>query len=293
MKRRDEVLVGLLLTVAVVVGLLGTIWLVRGGLSTGYSLYSVFPWGANLRVGQPVRLAGVQIGYVGDVDLRPNGTLLVTMQIEEDYVVPEGTAATVEAVGFFGDAEVALRPKGPNPRAIAEGDTVPSGAAAAGIPEITAKADSVASVAVNVSRRFQSELVDSGGIAELRRTLASTNQLVLQLSRVAAEQSRQLSLTQGQLRRTLAAIDSASVDSTLQNVQQVTANAAALTDSLRTTASLLNGTLAKLENGNGTAGKLLTDTLLYRDVRSLVTRIDSLTLDFKKNPRRYINLEIF
>jgi len=293
MKRRDEVLVGLLLTVAVVVGLLGTIWLVRGGLSSGYSLYSIFPWGANLRVGQPVRLAGVQIGYVGDVDLRPNGTLLVTMKIEEDYVVPQGTMATVEAVGFFGDAEIALRPKGPNPRAIAEGDTVPSGAAAAGIPEITAKADSVASVAVNLSRRFQSELVDSGGIAELRRTLASTNQLVAQLSRVAAEQSRQLSLTQRQLRRTLAAIDSASVDSTLQNVQQVTANAAALTDSLRTTTGALNATLAKLENGEGTAGKLLSDTLLYRDVRSLVTRIDSLTLDFKKNPRRYINLEIF
>ncbi|CAA9302477.1 MAG: hypothetical protein AVDCRST_MAG40-450, partial [uncultured Gemmatimonadaceae bacterium] len=35
------------------------------------------------------------------------------------------------------------------------------------------------------------------------------------------------------------------------------------------------------------------DTLLYRDVRSLVTRIDSLTADFQKRPRKYINLEIF
>jgi phospholipid/cholesterol/gamma-HCH transport system substrate-binding protein len=88
-------------------------------------------------------------------------------------------------------------------------------------------------------------------------------------------------------------VDSAVIDSTLRNVRTVSANASALTDSLRLTAASLNATLARLQRGEGTAGKLLTDSLLYADVRRLVTRIDSLTLDFKKNPRRYINLEIF
>jgi ABC-type transporter Mla subunit MlaD len=40
MKRRDEVLVGILLTVGVVIAVLGTIWLVRGGFSSGYPLYA-------------------------------------------------------------------------------------------------------------------------------------------------------------------------------------------------------------------------------------------------------------
>ena len=79
----------------------------------------------------------------------------------------------------------------------------------------------------------------------------------------------------------------------MRNFQVASANVAALTDSLRTTTGKLNATLAKLEKGEGTAGKLLTDTLLYRDVRSLVTRLDSVTADFKKNPKRYINLTIF
>ena len=35
MKRRDEVLVGVLLTVATIIGIMGTIWLVRGGLRAG------------------------------------------------------------------------------------------------------------------------------------------------------------------------------------------------------------------------------------------------------------------
>jgi hypothetical protein len=40
-------------------------------------------------------------------------------------------------------------------------------------------------------------------------------------------------------------------------------------------------------------GKLMNDPALYNDVRSLVTRLDSLTADFKKNPRKYIKLSIF
>jgi len=292
MRRRNEVLVGILLTVATIIAVVGTIWLVRGGLRSGYPLYAVFRWGANLRVGQPVRLAGVQVGYVGDVQLRDNGTLLVIMKVEDRYQVPQGVRATVQPVGLFGDAEIALTGQ-PNPAKLPEGDTIPAGMSPPGVPEVTAKADSVATVAVNVSRRFQSEMVDIGGLADLRRTIASTNQLVAQLNRVAAEQSRQLTQTQIQLRRAVAAIDSSTLDSTMRNFKVASANVAALTDSLRSTTGQLNAALAKLQGGDGTAGKLLTDTLLYSDVRRLVTRIDSLTLDFQKNPRRYINLEIF
>ena len=286
-------LVGILITVALLIGITGTIWLVRGGLSSGYSLYGVFPWGANLKVGQPVRLAGVQVGYVGDVQLRDNGTLLVDMKVENGRKVPAGTTATVVPVGIFGDAEVALTPVGPNPQSIPEGDTVPTGRAPAGLPELTAKADSVAGVAVKVSRTLEQEMVANGGIADLRAAIASSNALVLQLNRVVAEQSRQLTMTQAQLRRTVSAVDSATVDSTVRNFRTTSANMAAMTDSLRITTGRLNATIAKLENGEGTAGKLLTDTLLYSDIRRLVTRVDSVTADFKKNPRRYINLEIF
>ena len=292
MKRRDEVLVGLLLSLAIVIGVVGTIWLVRGGLRSGYPMYSIFRWGTNLKVGQAVRLAGVQVGYVKQVDLRDDGTLLVHMAIDGERKVPRNAKAVVQAVGIFGDAEVALLGT-PSPQTYAEGDTIPTGIPAPGIPELTAKADSVAAVAVDISRAAQTELVTNGGLTDLRKTIAQTNQLVAQLTQIAAEQSRQLAQTQVALRRTLAAVDSQQVDSTVRNLRVTSANAAALTDSLRYTTAQLNATLGRLQRGEGTAGKLLTDTLLYSDVRRLVTRIDSLTLDFKKNPRRYINLEIF
>ena len=286
MKRRDEVLVGLLLTVALLVGVAGTIWLVRGGLSRGYPLHAVFRWGANLKVGQAVRLAGVQVGTVGRVELAENGTLLVDLSIERGRRVPRNARAVVQAVGIFGDAEVAFLATPANAY-YAPGDTVPAGTPAPGIAELTAKGDTVATTAVRLSREFERQLVDSGGIGDLRRTLAQTNALVAQLGAVAAQQNRELSRTQASLRRALAAVDPAKVDSTLSNVRTTSANAAALTDSLRLTASRLNATLGRLERGEGTAGKLLSDTLLYADVRRLVGRFDSLATDIQRNPRKY------
>jgi phospholipid/cholesterol/gamma-HCH transport system substrate-binding protein len=286
MKRRDEVLVGLLLTMAVVVGVVGTIWLARGGLSRGYPLYSVFKWGANLKVGQPVRLAGVQVGTVGAVRLNDDGTLVVDLSIEKNRRVPRNARAVVLSVGIFGDAEVGLVGT-PSTTYYASGDTVPAGVPAAGIAELTAKGDTVASTAVRLSREFERQFVDSGGITDLRRTLAQTNALVAQLGAVAAQQNRELSRTQASLRRTLEAVNPQTVDSTLNNVRTASANAAALTDSLRLTASRLNATLGRLERGEGTAGKLLSDTLLYTDVRRLVARFDSLATDVQRNPGRY------
>src|SRR6185369_13377674 len=144
MKRRDEVTVGILITVAVVVLVLGTLWLARGGLKSGYPLYTRFAWGQNLKQGQPVLLAGVTVGNVADVTLRRTGYLDVMLRINDEYKVPKGSKATVKAIGIFGDVAVALTPPNPPPaQDYAPGDTVPPGAAAADVDQIMSRVDSI------------------------------------------------------------------------------------------------------------------------------------------------------
>ena len=293
MKRRDEVLVGILLTAGVIIAVLGTIWLVRGGFSRGYPLYARFKWGAGVKQGQPVRLAGVQIGVVSDVELDPKGTILIKMSIEKDYHVPRNSQAAVVPVGIFGDQEIALLPASPSPIFFAEGDSVPPAPPKAGIPELTARADTISQRLDDVARAVQVELVQGGGIADLRKSLAAVNELARSLSTIANEQSRQLSLTMTRFRNTAAAIDSVQLDSTVRNLQVTSRNLAAFTDSLSNTAAELNKVFAKIDRGDGSLGKLLNDPGLYADLRRLTTRLDSLTLDFKQHPKRYINLRIF
>jgi phospholipid/cholesterol/gamma-HCH transport system substrate-binding protein len=300
MKKRDDVLVGIVMAVAILVAIVGSLWLARGGLSKGYPLYAKFPWNSGLKQGQPVLLAGVNVGYVDEVELRQDGTVLTTFRVGKKFKVPAGTTATVVANGIFGDMAIALTPKGPNPNSIPPEDTVPVGLSAPGIAQITSKADSVATSVNAITTALNRELIASGGIQDLRKTLASTNALTLNMNRlvsqfssIAAEQNRQLSLTQASLRRATSGIDSSKIDSTLSNLRATSANMATLTADFRVTTMKLDSLLTKANSGTGSIGLALNDPGAYNDVRALIQHMDSLMADIKKNPRKYINLTIF
>ncbi len=293
MRRRDEVLVGVLMSVALAVGIVGTLWLVRGGLSSGYSLYSRHAWGQGLKTGQPVLLAGVTVGIVNDVIFDRQGTVVVEMRINEKYVIPANSEATIRPNGIFGDMLIAVQPTGITADNYAPGDTMPTGKGAPTMDQLITRLDTIGKQVGDVTEAFDVQLVRGGGIEDFRKTLAETNRFAVQLNAIAAEQSRQLTMTMASLRRTAAALDSAKLDSVVTNLQTASANMAQLTTSMQKTTTELNLVLAKINSGEGTAGKLVNDTLLYTNMRNLVARMDSLTADIKKNPRKYINLEIF
>lgn len=293
MKKRDEVLVGLVISVAVVVTVLGSLWLARGGLSKGYPLYAKFPWGAGLKQGQPVLLVGVNVGYVDQVDLHQDGILVTTLRIQNHYKVPVTSKAAVIPNGIFGDQAIALTPSRPDPRSFRDGDTVPVGPSTPGIAELTSKADSVMRSVNAVTSALEHELVAAGGIRDLRSTISATNRLVIDFASIAAEQSRQLSATMTSLRRATGAIDPAKVDSTVKNFRTASANLAEMSAQLKETSGKLDAVLAKVDSGPGSAAKLLNDPGAYNDVRALLQRMDSLLADIKKNPKRYINVKIF
>ena len=293
MKTRDEILVGLVVTVAVVVAILGSLWLARGGLSKGYPLYAKFPWGAGLKQGQPVLLVGVNVGYLDEVDLHQNGILVTTLRIQKHYQVPVTSKATVVPNGIFGDMAVALTPSRPDPRSFQPGDTVPIGPSTPGIAELTTKADSVMRSVNLVTSALQNEMVAAGGIRDLHNAIASTNRLVNEFASIAAVQSAQLSATLTSLRRATTAIDPVKVDSTIRNFRTASSNLAAMSADLKTTSGKLDAILAKVDSGPGSVAKLVNDPGAYNDVRLLLQRMDSLVADIKRNPKRYINVRIF
>ena len=293
MKRRDEVLVGLLVTAAIIVTVLGSLWLARGGLSKGYPLFAKFPWGAGLKQGQPVLLVGVNVGYVDQVDLHQDGILVTTLRLQKNYKVPVTSKATVIPNGIFGDMAVALTPTRPDPKSFKPGDTVPIGPSTPGIADLTSKADSITRSVNALTTALEREMVAGGGIRDLRNTISATNRMVNEFAAVAAEQSRQLTATMTSLRRATGAIDPAKVDSTITNFRTASSNMAAMSADLKETSSKLDAILAKVDSGPGSAAKLINDPGAYNDVRGLLQRMDSLLADIKKNPKRYINVKIF
>lgn len=305
MRRRNEVAVGVLVTIAVAVVIVGSLWIARGGLSSSYSLYTRFPWGQNLKKGQPVLLAGVSVGYVNDVQLNRAGYLNVTLQINNGYEIPKGSTATVKPVGIFGDVAVGIDPPKPVPAAnYAPGDTLPPGVPAADIGQIMNRVDSIGESVQHLTHALDVEVVQAGTLNDVHKTVANAAALAAELQGIAAAQSRNLDATFGTLQGTIgrfntaidklnATVDSAHFKETFASVQETSANAARLSATLDSTALRINTLLASINAGEGTVGKLARDSSMYVEIRNLVKTTDSLLTDFKANPKKYINVRIF
>ena len=298
MKRRDEVTVGILITAAVVVAVLGSLWLVRGSWKAGYPLHTRFVWGQNLKQGQPVLLAGVSVGYVGDVTLRRDGYLEVLLRIDDQYQIPKGSVATVKAIGIFGDVSVALTPPTPVPAdSYVANDTVPPGPPSADINEIMDRVDSIGRSVSVLTKALEVQVVQAGTLKDIGRIMASTAKLSAQMQTVVAEQNQNITQTLGSFRDAAGhignAVDSAQIAASLAHVREITENTVRLSANLDSTNTQLRKLIGQAQTGNGTVGKLLSDTLLYSDVRKVIAQMDSLLADVKKNPKKYINLRIF
>lgn len=296
MKRRDEVLVGIFVTLATVVMVIGIIWLTNGGLSSGYPLYAKFSWGQNLKKGHPILLAGQEVGHVADVELKP-GYLDVELAIDNDQEIPRGSTASVIPVGIFGDVAIAFKPPLPLPTtSYSAGDTVPVGAGPPDMSAILARVDTIGTSVARLASALEKEFVTGGGLRDLRRITASMATTSGQLSTVIANQDRNVTILLADFRRTMnrfsTMIDSASVDSTVRNLKSVSTNMTRLLTQVDSTNHEMRLLLAKANNGRGSIGMLLNDTTLYTNVRNLIATTDSLLNDFKKDPKKYINVRI-
>ncbi len=293
MKRRDEVLVGLVATVALALAVTGSLLLARGGLAPGYPVYSFFTWGGGLRAGQPVLLSGVAVGYVSDVTFQREGNLKVEMRIYNRYQIPANSTSRVAPNGVFGDMMVVITPGEMTLDDFVVGDTVPAGPPLVQVGDVIGRVDSIGRDVQALTAALNRELVQNNGIAELRSTVRNANAFLEELTEIAQAQSAELTLTQQSVRKVISAVDSAQVDSTVRALNGASTAMTMLAADIRTTTERLNGVLATLEGTQGSAGLLLNDPKMYNETRALLVRLDSLTADFQRNPRKYIKLSIF
>jgi phospholipid/cholesterol/gamma-HCH transport system substrate-binding protein len=90
---------------------------------TGYN--AVFTNISGLKSGNFVRIAGVEVGKVGDLTLHHDGTVTVGFTVDKGVRLTEGTKAVVRYENLIGDRYLGLE-EGPGPpRALAPGTTIP------------------------------------------------------------------------------------------------------------------------------------------------------------------------
>ncbi|OBI43148.1 mammalian cell entry protein [Mycobacterium kyorinense] len=78
----------------------------RTGSTTGYS--AVFADASRLKTGDSVRVAGIRVGTVDGVSLRPDKKVLVKFNADRNIMLTEGTKAAVRYLNLVGDRYLEL-----------------------------------------------------------------------------------------------------------------------------------------------------------------------------------------
>lgn len=86
---------------------------------------AVFTNISGLKSGNFVRIAGVEVGKVGDLDLHRDGTVTVGFAIDKGIRLNEGTKAVVRYENLIGDRYLALEEAPGPPRRLPPGATIP------------------------------------------------------------------------------------------------------------------------------------------------------------------------
>jgi phospholipid/cholesterol/gamma-HCH transport system substrate-binding protein len=95
------------------------------------------------------------------------------------------------------------------------------------------------------------------------------------------------------------------LNATFSNIKDTSDNLRSITDSISNaqlshtirsftkTVEGLNKIVATIESGQGTAGKLINDETLYQNLTDASRELESLLIDLKNHPKRYVHFSLF
>jgi phospholipid/cholesterol/gamma-HCH transport system substrate-binding protein len=288
---KQEAAVGGLVILAIVLFIAGTTWLSGrsiGGDPDDYWKIR-FPAAGNLKPSSAVKISGVAVGKVEHIALEDVGKVLVSVSLPDKIVPKVDATASIVAVGFVGDAAVEFDP-GKAPQALPR-DRVIQGTQAEGL---TGLAETLGDRADSVLLGAQA-IVNKKTADEFYATMTALQATLRAAQRTMEVYGNPNRGPTAELTRSLAALQSLSarLDTTLANpalsrtlsrADTLTGNLALMTTQLTSTGARLDTLLLRINQGQGTLGKVATDSGLYRDIRDLSQSMRKLVDELAKHP---------
>jgi phospholipid/cholesterol/gamma-HCH transport system substrate-binding protein len=294
MKFTKEVQIALVAIASIVVLFFGLKFLKGMTMfSTDDNYYVTFDDIMGLSASSPIYANGYRVGVVENIifDYQGQKQIVAVIGLDKQMRLPKGSSATISK-DLMGNIQLDLE-LGPNPTDLmAPGDTLRGaeqqglmGKAGAMLPKIEQMLPKLDSILASVNALLADPALASSlhNIDHITANLTSTTSELHRLSSTLSTQvPGMMQKADGVLTNTntltknLSELDiamtMAKVNNTLQNVEQMT---------------------AKLNSNDGTLGLLMRDPQLYRNLNSTMTHVDSLMIDLKQHPKRYVHFSIF
>lgn len=250
-------------------------------------LYNViFDSSAGLNTGAQVRMGGVKVGSVDKIDFvdyEGKRRVLVTILVRRDMALHREDRFKITMIGLLGDNYVEIEP-GPSKAGVVEPGSTVVGAEVVGMDEMFKMVqDGLGSI---------NEMLDEPTVASFKKSVANVEVMSSDLAYILDESSEDINITLDNLRSMSYRLDGM-ISRNEGNFDVTMDNLSAMSGDLRYTATSLRGVAEGLEQGEGSAGKLLKDEQLYNDLVDTTAEAKDLIRDVRERPGRYIHLSIF
>lgn len=230
----------------------------------GHRLYAQFEQVQELKVGDRVKMAGVEIGRVEKIELDQT-RVKVTMKIRRDAGVRTDSVATVRFAGLLGQNFVSVTFGSPGAAVLESGQYMKT-AEQPDLSAIMAKLDNVATGVENLTKSFTGDQISNllGPFTDFLKA----NQVPLTATIGNMQTiSSQIARGEGTVGKLIS--DSALYYSALNTVS----NLQFATDDIKLTLADARKVIDQVNAGQGTIGKLMTDEALYKESTLAMTNL--------------------
>jgi phospholipid/cholesterol/gamma-HCH transport system substrate-binding protein len=226
----------------------------------GYRLSALFDTVQELKAGDSVKMAGVEVGRVEKIALE-NNRVRVTMKLNSGTVVKTDSQATIKFTGLMGQNFVSLDFGTPGAPKAVDG-TVLATVEQPDLNTIMAKLNDAATGVQNLTKSFTGDTINNllGPLTDLIRQ--NSGHLSASISNIEAI-SGQIASGQGTVGKLI-------YSDTLYNSALVTVTN--LQDTVAAARQVVNG----VNEGRGTIGKLVTDETLYKATTASMTNLNQI-----------------
>jgi phospholipid/cholesterol/gamma-HCH transport system substrate-binding protein len=250
-------------------------WLILetlGGLQLfqgGYHVSALFATAQELKAGDSVKMAGVEIGHVEGITLA-DGKAKVTMRLHPDAVVRTDSTATIKFTGLMGQNFVSISFGSPTAPQVVDGAVLQT-VEQPDLNAVMAKLNDAAEGIQRFGEAFSGDKISNliGPLVDfVKQNSGNLGGAISNIDHITG----QIASGQGTVGKLIydqsfynRAMDTVSnLQATVASAQQVMAGA--------------QHVIAGITNGQGTIGKLVTDDTLYNATTASMTNLDQILL---------------
>jgi len=261
-RKNTSIKAGIFIVIVIVFLLLGHFWLLNRQLNQkGRIITVIFSDISGLRLGDPVKVYGVDKGKVVDIKIKEK-EVEIKIWLENSIKIFEDVSISIQDVAMISGTKCVILKPGKSDIPYDESKPI-KGKQNLGLS--TVEIGAVAEEIGNLVDILKSELSNTSG------TLKNLHGISENLNKIIKENRKD-------------------IKSLTNNLSKGTENLAPTIEKLNKTTEKLDTILTLVKEKKGTLGKLIYEDSLYNNLNDATRALTDLLKDIKENPKRYFRL---